>query len=86
MNVVGHGTFVSSIIASNSLDVAAVAPQTKLVMVRVLDDSGSGSASALLSGILYAADNGANVIDVSLGGYLPAPRAASSRLRISISG
>ncbi|HEV2180603.1 MAG TPA: S8 family serine peptidase [Gemmatimonadaceae bacterium] len=67
---VGHGTFVSSLIASNSLGVAAVAPQAQLVMVRVLDDNGAGDDFTVISGILYAADNGADVVNVSLGGYL----------------
>jgi len=70
-DVVGHGSFVSSIIASNSRGVAAVAPAARLVMVRVLDDSGQGSAFGVLSGILYAADSGADIINMSLGGYLP---------------
>ena len=69
-DVVGHGTFVSSLIATNSLGIAAVAPQSRLVMVRVLDDQGSGDDFAVISGILYAADHGADVINVSLGGYL----------------
>lgn len=69
-DVVGHGTFVSSIIASNSIGVAAVAPQAKLVMVRVLDDSGSGTVSSLFNGILYATDSGADIINMSLGGYV----------------
>ncbi|MGH7648775.1 MAG: S8 family serine peptidase [Gemmatimonadaceae bacterium] len=69
-DVVGHGTFVSSLIASNSLGVAAVAPQAHLVMVRVLDDQGSADDFTVISGILYAADNGADVINLSLGGYL----------------
>lgn len=69
-DVAGHGTFVSSLIATNSLGIAAVAPQARLVMVRVLDDSGSGDDFAVISGILYAADNGADVVNVSLGGYL----------------
>ena len=84
-DVVGHGSFVSSIVASNSIGVAAVAPQAKLVMVRVLDDSGSGSSSALLSGILYAVDSGADIINMSLGGYLPRTPAASWRSPTSIS-
>jgi len=67
---VGHGTFVSSLIASNSLGIAAVAPQAQLVMVRVLDDDGAGDDFTVISGILYAADHGADVVNVSLGGYL----------------
>jgi subtilisin family serine protease len=69
-DVVGHGSFVSSIITTNSLGIAAVAPQAQVVMVRVLDDSGEGSSSALISGLLYAGDNGAKIINMSLGGYL----------------
>jgi subtilisin family serine protease len=68
-DVKAHGTFVSSQIATNSLGIAGVAPQAQLVMVRVLNDSGEGSFSANLEGILYATDNGANVINMSLGGY-----------------
>jgi hypothetical protein len=68
-DVVGHGTFVSSIIASNSIGVGAVAPQSKLTMVRVLDDDGVGSQFAVVSGILYATDSLANVINMSIGGY-----------------
>jgi lantibiotic leader peptide-processing serine protease len=70
-DVAGHGTFVSSIVAGHAVNIAAVAPRATLVMVRVIDDSGSGSTLALLNGLLYAADNGADVINMSLGGYLP---------------
>jgi lantibiotic leader peptide-processing serine protease len=70
-DVVGHGTMVSSIIATNSIGIAAVAPLSQLTMVRVLDDSGVGFQSAVISGILYAADSGADVINMSIGGYLP---------------
>ena len=70
-DVVGHGTFVSSLVAGNSLGMAAVAPQATLTMVRVLDDSGSGSFSWLLNGVIYAADSGADVISMSIGGYFP---------------
>jgi lantibiotic leader peptide-processing serine protease len=69
-DVAGHGTFVTSIITGNAVEVAAIAPQTKVAMVRVLDDSGSGNDSDILTGILYAADNGATVISMSLGGYI----------------
>jgi lantibiotic leader peptide-processing serine protease len=69
-DVFGHGTFVSSLIATNSLGMAGVAPQAQLVMVRVLGDDGLGNFAANLEGILYAADNNADVINMSLGGYL----------------
>jgi subtilisin family serine protease len=69
-DVAGHGTFVSSIITSNGIVIASVAPQAKVVMVRVLDDAGSGFDSDILLGVLYAADSGATVINMSLGGYL----------------
>jgi lantibiotic leader peptide-processing serine protease len=68
-DVAGHGTFVSSLITGNSVVLAAVAPQSQIVMVRVLDDAGQGSFLGSLQGILYATDNGANVINMSLGGF-----------------
>ena len=68
-DVAAHGTFVSSQIATNSINLAAVAPQAELVMVRVLDDNGQGNFIANLEGILYATDNNADVINMSLGGY-----------------
>src|SRR5579862_2397175 len=42
-DVVGHGTFVSSIVTTNSVGIAGMAPQATVTMVRILDDSGSGS-------------------------------------------
>jgi subtilisin family serine protease len=68
-DVVSHGTFVTSQIATNSRGIAGVAPQAEIVMVRVLDDNGSGSFFANLEGILYATENSADVINMSLGGY-----------------
>jgi lantibiotic leader peptide-processing serine protease len=62
-----HGTFVASIITSNGLGVASVAPLARITAVKVLDASGSGSFADLITGIVYAADNGADVINMSLG-------------------
>ena len=58
----GHGTHVTGAIAdcTPGLDV-------KIMPVRVLDDAGAGSASHISAGIRYAADHGANVINLSLG-------------------
>ncbi|HEV7992051.1 MAG TPA: S8 family serine peptidase [Gemmatimonadaceae bacterium] len=62
-----HGTFVASIITSNGLGVASVAPLARITAVKVLDASGSGSFADLITGIVYAADKGADVINMSLG-------------------
>lgn len=62
-----HGTFVSAIVASNGICVASVAPLAKVVAVKVLDGSGSGAFSDVIAGVMYAADQGADVINLSLG-------------------
>lgn len=68
----GHGTHVSGTIAAtgnNSIGIIGVAPQTKIMAVKGLDDSGSGLATTLANALIYAADNGADVINNSWGGY-----------------
>jgi subtilisin family serine protease len=65
-----HGTHVAGVIAAadNFLGVSGVAPDAKIMPVRVLNDNGSGSISNVISGIRWSADNGADVINLSLGG------------------
>jgi len=65
-----HGTFVSSIITSNGLGVASVAPNATLCAIKVLGASGSGSFADVIAGILFAANEGADVINMSLGAIL----------------
>ncbi|MEH2300716.1 MAG: S8 family peptidase [Nostoc sp.] len=66
----GHGTHVSGTIAgeNNNYGVTGIAYDAKIMPVKVLDDSGSGSFNSISKGIRYAVDNGANVINLSLGG------------------
>ncbi|MGF1932837.1 MAG: S8 family peptidase [Nostoc sp. ChiQUE02] len=66
----GHGTHVSGTIAgeNNNYGVTGIAYNAKIMPVKVLNDSGSGSYSSISKGIRYAVDNGANVINLSLGG------------------
>ena len=67
----GHGTHVAGTIAQsteNSLGVAGVAYGASLMPVKVLDQNGSGYYSDVAEGIRWAADNGAQVINLSLGG------------------
>src|SRR5215208_4657153 len=66
-----HGTHVAgtaAAIADNGQGVAGVAPQAQIMAVRVLDGDGAGSTLAIANGIAFAADNGAGVINLSLGG------------------
>src|SRR4051794_22295940 len=66
----GHGTHVAGIVAAaaNDRGVVGVAPQAKLMIIKVLSDSGEGTTGAVAEGIRYAAANGARVINCSLGG------------------
>src|SRR6185437_8778604 len=62
-----HGTFVSSIITSNGRRLASVAPNATLCAIKVLGASGSGSFADVIAGILFAANENADVINMSLG-------------------
>lgn len=68
----GHGTHVSGRVAAetnNSIGVAGIAPGVKIMVVRVLGGIlGFGYSSDIVEGVLYAVDNGASVINMSLGG------------------
>ncbi|MFF5538418.1 S8 family serine peptidase [Streptomyces cinerochromogenes] len=69
----GHGTHVASIVAGTGAKSGGkykgVAPDAKLLNGKVLDDSGSGDDSGILAGMEWAAAQGADVINLSLGGY-----------------
>jgi thermitase len=76
-DVYGHGTHVAGIIAAitnNGVGVAGLGYRCTIMNVKVLDDSGMGAYSWLVSGIVWAADNGAKIINLSLG----APYASSA--------
>jgi subtilisin family serine protease len=67
---VGHGTMVSSVAAAdadNSQLIAGIDHNAKIMDVRVLDGYGYGTTARLVAGINYAVDNGADVINMSLG-------------------
>jgi thermitase len=67
----GHGCGVAGVIAANSnnsIGIAGVAPNTLIMPLRVLDSSGIGNYAAISAAIIYAADNGAQIINLSLAG------------------
>lgn len=66
----GHGTHVAGIITAglnNQEGISGMAPNVKILAIRVLDAKGSGSLFNIAKGIAYAANNGAKVINMSLG-------------------
>lgn len=67
----GHATHVAGIasaITNNSIGVSGVAGGADIMSVKVLDESGAGYYSWIANGIVWATDNGAEVINLSLGG------------------
>lgn len=70
----GHGTHVAGTIAQlthNGIGVTGIGRKVQIMPLKVLSASGSGSVAAIADAIHYAADNGAKVINMSLGGRFP---------------
>ncbi len=66
----GHGTHVAGTIAqtsNNTIGVSGLAYDSCVMPVKVLDDNGSGGMAEIAEGIYYAVNNGADVINMSLG-------------------
>jgi len=64
-----HGTHCAGIIAGDGTfgTQTGVAPSASIMALKVMSSAGSGSASALVSAIQYAIENGANVLSMSFG-------------------
>lgn len=73
-DTVGHGTFVASLIAARSNDevgMSGVAPNVKIMPLKVMSGESDGSSTRIAQAIRYAVDNGAKVINMSLGSPYP---------------
>jgi subtilisin family serine protease len=67
-----HGTHVAGIIGAvgnNSLGIRGAAWNVKLMHIKVMQSNGSGNALNIAEGIEYASNNGATIINMSIGGY-----------------
>ncbi|MDQ7036764.1 MAG: S8 family serine peptidase [Anaerolineae bacterium] len=67
----GHGCGVAGVLAANmnnAIGIAGVAPHVDVMPLRVLDASGIGTYSRVAKALIYAVDNGTQIINLSLGG------------------
>lgn len=64
----GHGTHVAGIIGAQGKDVVGVATGTKIMPIKILDQHLKGDVLTEIKGIVWAVENGAHIINLSLGG------------------
>ena len=72
----GHGTHVAGMVAAagnNGIGGSGIAPGSRLMVVKVLDESASGSGPALAAGIRYAVAEGARILNVPLNSDVRSP-------------
>lgn len=65
----GHGTHIAGIAAAeeNNVGIVGVAYKAKIMPVKVMDSTGEGYDDAIADGIVWAADHGAQIINLSIG-------------------
>ena len=67
---VNHGTVIAGVIAAtaNNSGIVGIAPQAKIMPLKILDNKGVGNTLVLSQAIDYAVENGADIINLSLVG------------------
>ncbi|HEX3607281.1 MAG TPA: S8 family serine peptidase, partial [Candidatus Dormibacteraeota bacterium] len=71
---VGHGSMTTGLMVANTNNgtgIAAVAPDAKALIIKVIDKSGKGCDEDVSAAIKYAVTRGAKVINISLGSDIP---------------
>ena len=66
-DLAGHGTVTASQVSSNAVVFAGIGSRTRLMGIKVLGFTGSGSLGGILAGLIWAADHGADVANMSIG-------------------
>jgi len=72
----GHGTAVAGIIGAqvnNRIGIAGISPIAQIVPLRAFDADGNGTDADISAAILYAADNGVQVLNMSFGDVIMSP-------------
>ena len=80
-----HGTDMASVVSTNGIAMASVAPDARICSVKVSDRTGSGNFGDLIAGIMYVGDvGGVDVANMSLGALLPLNGAGVRALRAAV--
>ncbi len=70
----GHGTAMAGIIAAqqgNHIGISGTAPRCRLVALKAFDQTGTGQDVNIATAIVYAADNGVKILNLSFGDIIP---------------
>lgn len=75
LDVRGHGTHVAGIVAAinNGIGMIGIAPESKLVIAKVLGDDGSGNYNHIIAGLEWAIEQDVDIINMSLGSSAQPP-------------
>ena len=79
-----HGTHVGGTVVTNGIGTSGVAPHATLIAVKVCDVFGSCPFSAIMSGLVHAANVNADVANMSLSGFLNVPALGGGQLNAAL--